>query len=203
MLRKCSTVLLLTGVKDFGELYSQLAEECGVNLRYESAWSDKLRIREEVVICGGKHLDSVNKAYYANTVVILRNGESPYEYIKRGINRFIFDHENKYELFLAFFQAEKIFVRQHDTDLKTVLEDAPLLVWEEGDYSFDFKRDRFFYKGKGLYMTDVVKAYLAEWLLNGRKDNDKRMYLCNLRKKFGAGFLRDVDRFGRIKEEKK
>ena len=50
-----------------------------------------------------------------------------------------------------------------------------------------------------IYLTDSSKKYLAQWLLNGLKDNSKRMILCNLRKKFGKDFLSDIDRFGQLK----
>ena len=52
-----------------------------------------------------------------------------------------------------------------------------------------------------IYLTNTIKKYLAQWLLNGKKDNSKRMILHNLRKKFGNDFLSDVDRFGRWNNE--
>ena len=57
------------------------------------------------------------------------------------------------------------------------------------------------YKGKAIYVTKAQKRYLADWLLNGHKDNSKRVLLFELRKKFGNDFLREVDRHGQIKEE--
>lgn len=201
MLRKCSSVLLLTNFEPFGQLYSQLAEEMGVSLRVEEEWNERYRVAADVVICGSKYLDSINRAYYPITVVILRSGESPAGYIKEGITRFIFDHENRYELALALYKPEKIYVQQKEMDVKSVLDGSPVLNYEYGAYRFDFSRDRYFYKSKGIYLTKREKTYLAEWLLNGHKDNEKRMCLFNMRKKFGKDFLADIDRFGQLKED--
>ena len=62
---------------------------------------------------------------------------------------------------------------------------------------FAYKMD--IVSGYEFGVGDSAKRYLAEWLLNGHKDNKKRMILCNLRKRFGADFLINVDRFGQLK----
>lgn len=203
MLIKCSKALLLSDVPSFAENYKALAEEIGVSLQVESEWNDRYRVTSEVVILGSKYLDTLNCSYYSEAVLILKEGESPAPYIKEGINRFIFNYKNNYELLCAFYKQEKIVVHASSNDLKTIIKESNVLNYQFGDYNFMFDRNRFQYKGRPIYLSDSAKRYLAEWLLNGHKDNSKRMVLCNLRKKFGEGFLKDVDRFGQLKGEKK
>lgn len=203
MLRKCSKALLLSDVISFAENYKALANEVGVSLSVEKEWNIKYRANYEVIILGSKFLTDLNRAYYPEAVLILKEGESPAPYIKEGITRFIFNYKNNYELLCAFYKPEKVVLHASSNDLKTIIKECNVLAYNFGDYDFKFDKNRFLYKGKPIYLTDSAKRYLAEWLLNGHKDNKKRMILCNLRKKFGEEFLKDVDRFGQIKEEKK
>lgn len=200
MLKQCSKALLLTSVENFGKLYKQLASELNVDLRTEAEWNERYRINEEVVICGTKYADKINKAYYPITVLLLKSGESFMPYVKMGFTRFIFDHENQYELAFALMKTEKT---AEQADLKNIVNTSEVTSFQQGDYQFLFDKNKYLYKGKAIYLTDSAKKYLAEWLLNGHKDNSKRMIICNLRKKFGAEFLKDIDRFGQIKEKKK
>ena len=107
MLIKCSKALLLSDVPSFAENYKALAEEIGVSLQVESEWNDRYRVTSEVVILGSKYLDTLNRSYYSEAVLILKEGESPAPYIKEGINRFIFNYKNNYELLCAFYKQEK------------------------------------------------------------------------------------------------
>ena len=200
MLLKCSSALLLTDVKNFGLLYSDLAEELGVSLKVEAEWNKRYRITEEIVICGSKFLDRVNEQFYPGTTVILKSGESPLPYVKKGIESFIYDYENQYELAMAFYKKSKINIRQDSEDMRTILDSSMTVSFNEKEYSFDFSRDEFLYSGKRIYLTSSEKLYLAEWLLLHKKDNSKRMCLFNMRKKFGNAFMKDIDRFGNVKE---
>lgn len=202
MLQKASKALLLSDVPSFARNYQALAGEVGVSLSVEETWNVKYRITSEIVIFGTKYFNDVNRAYFPQAVLILKKGESPAPYIKMGISRFIFDYQNNYELICALYKMEKIVMHASSNDLKTIIKECDVLTYQFGDYDFMFDRNRYKYKGKPIYLADSQKRYLAEWLLNGHKDNKKRMILCNLRKKFGEEFLRDVDRFGQIKEEK-
>lgn len=197
MLEKCRTALLLSDVESFSLAYCALAKSIDVNLSVEAIWSEKYRVSGEVVICGSKYLDSLHKSYYSMTVLILKPGESPAPYIKKGITRFIFDYTNQYELIVALFRQSKVIVHGASLDLKRIIADSVTSQYKAGDYSFDFARNNFTYRGKPIYLQEAQKKYLAEWLLHGYKDNKKRMIVCNLRKKFGADFLKDIDRFGR------
>lgn len=200
MLEKITKALLLSDVPSFSENYKALAEEINVSLSVESEWNLRYRVSAEVVVLGSKYLDKLNRSYYPIAVLILKEGESPAPYIKKGITRFIFNYKNVYELLCAFYKPEKTVIHASSKDLEIIIKDCTSTVYCFGDYDFDFAKNKFKYKGKLIYLPDSVKRYLAEWLLNGHKDNRKRMVLCNLRKKFGAEFLKDVDRFGQIKE---
>ncbi len=202
MLVKCKTALLLSDVESFSKSYEMIAEEVGVELKIESDWSERYRLTQEVVILGSKYLDKLNSMYYPNAVLILKSDEKPYPFMQKGITRFIFDYHNQYELFTALFKAEVVTVHSSSLPLEDIIKESQVWNYTCGDYDFKFDKDTYKYKGKPIYLADAQKRYLAEWLLNGHKDNSKRMILCILRKKFGAGFLADIDRYGRLKEEK-
>lgn len=195
MLEKVKTALLISDRHSFFDSYRNLAQSVDVEMKVEGMWNNRYRINEEVVIFGSSHIDEVNEAYFNKAVVILKEGESPAQYIKRGITHFIFDFQNKYELLVALFREEPVILRTSSREIKDILKDfSPMYRTEDCDFRFDC--DVFKYKGKPIYLCNSQKKYLAEWLLAGHKDNSKRMILCNLRKKFGEDFLKGVDRFG-------
>lgn len=202
MLKVCSNALLLSNVAKFSETYKQIALEFDVSLRIETEWKDSYRIKEAVVICGTKYFDCINKAYYPVTVLILKKGESFIPYAKKGVSRFIFDFEDKNELAFAFMKAEQIVLQSTSNELKNIIKENDITSFQQGDYQFFFDKNKYLYKDKALYLTEGQKKYLAEWLLNGNKDNKKRMTLFALRKKFGNDFMRDIDRFGQLKGKK-
>jgi hypothetical protein len=202
MLEKCKSAMLISDVENFSEMYRQLALEADVEFTVEKSWKANYRVTSDTVILGSKHLADLNKVYYAIAVVILKPGESPVPYMKEGVSRFVFDHTNSFELFFAFFKPAKIVVHKESMEIKSILENCVGSSFTKGSYDFDFVKDIYRYKGKMLYLTRAQKKFLAEWLLHGHKDNSKRMIICNLRKKFGTDFMADIDRFGRIKEEK-
>lgn len=200
MLTKSTNALLISAQPDFSDKYVALAKSVGVTLSVESNWSLKFRVKEEVVILGGKHLGELNPVYYEKAVVILGEGESPAPYMKQGINRFIFNYKNSYELILALHYVEtKVVVSKTSSAIVDAINDSGLTRFQFHDYDFKFDRGVFFYKDKPIYLTDGQRRYLAQWLLTGNKDNSKRMILCKLRKKFGEDFLSDIDRFGQPK----
>lgn len=199
MLRKVSKALLISDVAAFYENYEALAEDIGVNLQVEHEWNSKYRVNADVIILGSKNLESLNETYYPKAVLILKEGESPATYIKMGIVRFIFNYKSKFELLTALFKPDPIVIHVADSDYDEIIKTSEVVDFCYGDYDFRFDKSQFRYKGKMIYLTDSSKKYLAQWLLNGLKDNSKRMILCNLRKKFGKDFLSDIDRFGQLK----
>lgn len=196
MLEKCETALLISDVPSFANMYKELAKSVGVEMATDSGWCNRYRVTQDVVILGSKHLEEVNEAYYPKLVLILKSGESPATYIKKGITRFVFDHNNQYELLVALFRAEAIVVHAKSKEVTRIVQDYGNPLFCSGKYEFHFDKDIYIYKDKPIYLCESQKKYLAQWLLGGHKDNSKRMTLCNLRKKFGAEFLADIDRFG-------
>lgn len=201
MLTKCNTALLISEVESFSLLYTSLAGDVGVDMTVESGWNVKYRMTKDVVILGSKYLTDLNKAYYPMAVVILKSGESPAPYIKEGINHFIFDHTNQYELITALFKQDKVLVNGASLEVKQMIKDSGATRFILGDYDFRFDLNIYKYKGKPIYLQDSQKRYLAQWLLFGNKENKHRMLLCNMRKKFGADFLKDIDRFGQLRRK--
>lgn len=201
MLEKCKTALLISDKPSFREAYLTLCESLGISMKTESEWNSKYKVTEDVIIAGSAHLDHINPYYYLKTVIILKEGESPAPYIKKGIGRFIFNYKNSYELIVALFRLEPVLVSSASREIKDILKDFPP-VYKVGDYDFRFDSNVYLYRGRPLYFCASQRKYLAEWLLSGHKDNSRRMILCNLRKKFGKDFLSDIDRFGKLKEEK-
>ena len=116
-----------------------------------------------------------------------------------GIVRFIFNYKNRFELLTALFRPDPVIIHATDSDYDEIIKTSEVVDFCCGDYDFRFDKSQFRYKGKMIYLTASSKKYLAQWLLNGLKDNSKRMILCNLRKKFGEDFLSDIDRFGQLK----
>lgn len=198
MLQKVGKALLISDVASFYNNYSALAEDIGVVLQVESDCNEKYRVAADVIILGSKNIENLNKTYYPKVVLILKEGESPVPFIKKGVTRFIFNYKNKYELLTALFRAEPVVLHASDSDYAEIVKSSDVLSFCYGDYDFRFDKSQFRYKGKPIYITDSSKKYLAEWILNGNKDNSKRMILCNLRKKFGSGFLSEIDRFGTV-----
>lgn len=201
MLEKCKTVILISDVPSFCNMFNSLAESIGVKLISEPSWNKMYRIDQDLLITGSAHIEQINEAYLSKVVLILKPGESPAKFIKLGINRFIFDYENQYELLVALFKEVPVVVHSKSIEVKDIVGNSGTAIFCEGDYDFRFNRDIYKYKDKPIYLCESQKRFLAQWLLAGHKDNSKRMTLCNLRKKFGADFLADVDRFGQIKEE--
>ena len=200
MLEKVKSALLISDRHSFYEMYKSLAESVDVVMNVQGAWCDRYRVSDDIVITGSNHLAEINESYYNKTVVILKAGESPASFIKKGVSRFIFDYQNQYELLVALFREEPVVLQSSSKNIKDILRNySPL--FHVGDYEFRFDMDVFKYKGKPIYLCDSQKKFLAEWLLAGHKDNKKRMVLCNLRKKFGDDFLKEIDRFGNLRRK--
>lgn len=200
MLKKCKSVLLLSDEPTFYEPYQKLAKNINVEMFVDNKWSTRFRVKEDVVILGGRYLPDLHESYFNRAVVILKTGESPAPYIKQGVKRFIFNYKNNYELLTAMYYDEPtIVVSKTSSSVIDSITDSGMTRFQFRDYDFKFDRGIFLYKGKPIYLTSAHKKYLAEWLLTGNKDNSRRMILCNLRKKFGVDFLADIDRFGQPK----
>ena len=199
MLKKVDKALLISDVASFSDNFSALAEDIGVTLLVEPSWNVKYRVNADTIIFGSKYISEVNEAYYPIAVIILKDGESPAPYIKMGVTRFIFNYNNSYEMICALHKSDSVIVHSGSVEYEEIVKDSVTARYNFGDYDFCFDKNVFKYKGKQIYLSNASKKYLAEWLLNSNKDNSKRMILCNLRKKLGESFLRDVNRYGEHK----
>jgi len=198
MLKACSDVLLLTDVESFAERYKSIAESMNVSLDCESEWNENFRINYDRVILSSKFLPCVNRAYYDICTLILREDEKPALFIRAGVESFIFNWQSDKELAFAFFIKEKELLHCSQ-QIENILHGSKVTSFCMPGYKFDFAKNRFFYQGKQIFIAEAQKKYLAEWLLNGYKDNGKRQILYSLRKKFGKEFLHNIDRNGQIR----
>lgn len=193
MLKTCSSALLISSVPHFVEHISEIAKDVGVELEVTNDWNINYRMNADVVICGSKYINSIDPTEYYKVRLILKTDEGVSKFVKMGINHFIFDYNNVKEVAFAFFVKD-----EEDTTLKGITNRTENAIFVTDKYSFNFTKNVFKYEGVGIYLRESEKLYLANWLLLGKKDNDKRILLCKMRKKFGKTFLTDVDRFGQI-----
>ena len=109
------------------------------------------------------------------------------------------NYKNSKEIFFALFIESKNIEREDM--VAQIINDANISLFDKGKYRFDFEKNLFWYKGNQIYLTESNKKYLALWLLQGKKDNNKRALLYEMRKRLGKDFLSDVDRFGNIRRK--
>ena len=201
MLQTCSSVMLLTTDSDLIKEYESLARVCEVDLRTEESWSTAYRITADRIVTTSDHLAEIGESYFENVVLILGDEETFIPY-REKISFFIFDKTDARELMFAFLKPVKEFSKQTSSDVKDIVSNSNVTKFCNKDYHFDFARGEFLYKGRRIYVSRAQQTYLAEWLLNGSKDNKRRMLLCSMRKKFGKEFLADIDRFGNVRKDK-
>lgn len=205
MLRKCSSVLLLTKDEDIAYRYAEWAGLLGVELSHEYDWNRMFRVGDDKVIADECFLGKINPMYLDRVTLIVSDTESfiENEYWD-SVDSFIFRPVSSDGTIVnsLYMQVGRL-IHSSSADYRKIIEDSSVTLFKYGDYHFDFSEGRFLYKRNEMYLNNSEKKYLAEWLLHGNKDNSKRKILCNLRKKFGKGFLWDIDRTGKPKELKK
>lgn len=199
MLKRCCSVLLLTSNVPLIERYEALGADLSIRVRAEKIWHESLRVNEGAIICEPEYVDQINKEYIDKVVVIL-NDTTPALYLKKGVEHFLFDTENDFEIICSMFTAKELVTKEEKP--AQILENCNSKVFEASRYKFNFQYKRFYLDGRPIYIKEYEQKYLIEWLLMGHKNNDKRMMLCNMRKRFGKDFLREINRFGKLKEEK-
>lgn len=193
MLRTCSSALLLSNVPQFVNHISEIAKAEGVELDIADEWNTNYRLNNEVIICGSKYLPYLNVTDYHKIRLVLKSTESVTGFIQMGITHFVFDFNNKKEVSFAFLVDSQ---GESSDTLSDIISKTGQSRFSNDRYDFDFKTNRFKYCGVGIYLRESEKIYLANWLLLNRKENDKRVLLCRMRKKFGKAFLKDVNRLG-------
>lgn len=194
MYAKVKNALLICNDTKLCNLYHSVAMEAGVNLRIEDYWDSFYRVNEDVIICTSQFLDSINKAFYPKVVVLLGSKEKPFTFMKRDVTRFIFNAENRNELYFAFFTFNKELIEEID------FVNSCSEVFEKGNYRFLFGLHKYYYKGKLIYLCKHQQRYIYRWLMKGEKDVSKRAVLCAMRKKYGKDFLSEFGRHGEWKE---
>lgn len=198
MLRICSKALLLSSVSKFVSRISSIASDIDVELEVSEEWNTGYRMDAEVIICGSKYLDSISTDDYDKVRLVLKTDETVAVFLEMGITHFIFDYTNDKEVAFSFF-VEETEKQIDEMSLEDILCKTHRKVYEEGKYDFNFGTNSFKYDGVGIYLTEGEKAYLAKWLFLGNKENEKRILLYKMRKKFGKSFMKDIDRLGKYK----
>lgn len=193
MLKISSSALLLSGVPSFVRHITEIAKDTGVELEVTDEWNINYRLTNDVVICGSKYLSCINPVDYYKVRLVLKTTETVSNFIEMGITHFIFDYNNVKEVAFSFFAEDRLDNINTVADIVTKTGQCQYL---KGRYNFNFKTNKFVFDGVGIYLRESEKLYLAKWLLLNVKDNDKRILLCKMRKKFGKSFMSDVDRLG-------
>jgi len=60
MLEKCKTVILISDVPSFCNMFNSLAESIGVKLISEPSWNKMYRIDQDLLITGSAHIEQIN-----------------------------------------------------------------------------------------------------------------------------------------------
>lgn len=196
MLKKVKSTLLLTTAESFSTTVKSITDGMNIDLCTEKEWSKKYKVAQEVILCSSKYLKDIAEEYYKRVVVILKRTDKLEELIEMGVERFIFNFENKQEIACAFLFPQKEVLYTHSMNLLEIVQNSFVTSFCQGNYNFDFMKDIYLYKGKEIYLKNSQKVYLADWLLKHNKDNSRRNILTVLRKSFGKNFLVDVDRVG-------
>lgn len=201
MLRICSSALLLSNVVSFVHYIAGITSDLGIKLESTDTWNINYRLNSEVIVCGSKYLPYISAADYDKVRLILKTDETVAQFIEMGITHFIFDYNNVREVAFSFYVEEN--EKQHsEMTLADIVSKTKVSHFVKGKYDFNFATNAFKYDGVGIYLRESEKVYLAKWLLLNIKENDKRILLFNMRKKFGKDFMQDVDRLGKVTEEK-
>lgn len=202
MLKICSKVLLISSVSGFVSYITEIAQDAGVDIEVAEEWNPSYRLSADVIVCGSKYLPQINVLDYDKVRLVLKTTETVAMFLDKGITHFIFDYNNIREVSFSFFTEEKS-IPLDELSVQNILYEVHKDSFVTDKYYFNFSKNVFKYKEVGIYLTEGEKVYLAKWLFLGKKENDKRILLCKMRKKFGKDFLKDVDRYGQLKGAKK
>lgn len=200
MLKTCSKFTLITEDKWIQNAYDVISRNCDLRMKVCEKWDIKNRCDDDLIVCDSFFADTISDDYTHKTVIILKEGESFVPYRKR-FDRFVFNRENKNELTYALLRI-KLDFKQEIAELTTIgsiIKEAGESVYSSGDYFFDFGNGVYKYKGKGIFLTEGNKIMLARWLLLHIKNGNARTQAYQLRRKFGADFLKDINIKGGIK----
>lgn len=199
MLKKCSSVLLLTEDEELYKKVYSVTSACDIELEWEREWYGAYRVTSDVVICDTEFASSLNASYYDKAVLVLGEGKV-FDY-REKFRRFIFNRENEQELMYSMLIIPSDIKQKESSE--EVIKAAGVQVFRQAQYDFNFNYGVFKYNGKSIYLSERERKYLAEWLLMKHKDNSRRVVIYALRKRFGKDFLSDIDRHGNYKGKTK
>lgn len=187
MLKICSSVMATGCDKNQLRALFFRAEQYGIKIEKRDAWVQLSRTDADRFVCTPSVFPYVNPELYPKTVMLVEDKEDITPFLSAGVSRFITDVYNDIQFLQAMYVSyEATKERQRFT-----------LDYVKGDYEFYFTHNEFFYKGEGIYLLKCEKAYLYDWLIFKEKDNSKRIYLYNIRKRLNdKSFLKNIDRHG-------
>jgi hypothetical protein len=67
-------------------------------------------------------------------------------------------------------------------------------AWARDGYEFRFGQGEYFWRGVKMHVTAGEALFLFRWLVEGSYSAGEKYYLHNLRKRYGAEFLREAGR---------
>ena len=187
MLKICSSVMATGLNKEQLEYLMSRTKQYGIVLETRDAWVHLSKTDADRFICTPAMFPYVNPALYPKTVMLVDEQEDITQFLTAGVSRFIthmYDDIQFLQAMYVEYEAKK--------DRKRFTVD-----YVEGDYEFYFTHNTFFYKGEGIYLLPSEKKYLYDWLVFKEKDNTKRIYLYNIRKRLGdKSFLKNINKYG-------
>lgn len=200
MQKICSKALLISCVPNFIKHITEIAQDAGVEIEVVEEWNTAYRLDAEVIICGSRYLPQISTLDYNKVRLVLKTTETVAPFVEMGITHFIFDYTNVKEVAYSFYAEERVETIE-DYTVESILCHTQKDSFVTSKYNFNFSSNVFKYNGVGIYLKPSEKKYLAKWLLLGIKENDKRILLCKMRKKFDRDFLADINRYGQLIED--
>ena len=187
MLKICSSVMATGLSKEQLDALMLRTKQYEIKLETRDAWVQLSKTEADRFVCTPEMFPYVNPMLYPKTVMLVDELEDVTQFLTAGVSRFITDINNDIQFLQAMYveyEAKK--------DRKRFTVD-----YTEGEYEFYFTHNEFFYKGEGIYLLPSEKRYLYDWLVFKEKDNTKRIYLYNIRKRLGdKSFLKNINKYG-------
>lgn len=191
MLKICSSVMV-TGCneKQMSDILLR-TKQYDIKLDTREVWVSLARTNAERFICTPLVFTDINPALYPITVMLVDEDTNIEPFLSVGITRFITDLSDDIQFLQAMYVEYEATKERKRFTMNYLVE----------DYRFYFTRNEFYYKGEGIYLLPCEKKYLYDWLIFQEKDNKKRIYLFNIRKRLNdKTFLKNINRYGEVKQ---
>jgi hypothetical protein len=173
MMKLCSKLLLITKDEHVEGLFITVAGilEMSGNIVVHKRIPADISSFDVVVV---DHAEAKRESTPDNAIVILR--DSKIGSLTDKYSRFIFNYDDRREIFISFFVLDKV-ARTADESI------------QYGDCTMDFSNEKFYFKGKELYVTKKETEYLRKRFIECTNVSSMRHLLFNMRKRFGRDFL--------------